>query len=425
MSRQPPRYQRKRNSAIIEAPITRLGAQGDGVAAWQGRPLFVPFALPGEWVRVEITRKTRDGAFGQLLEILEPAPQRIEPSCRHFGICGGCAIQHLTEDAAAAWKRQRVIEALHKRGLSDVAVEKTVCIAPGSRRRATFAYRSRKRGAVIGFNQRASDRLVDLAECPVIDESLFSLIGPLRELLAAITPPGTSGDIQVSKMDDGLDVIVDLPELPGLSVIEALTGFGRENGLMRLSWRCRGRTEPVATYGRAVLTVGEAEISPPPGAFLQPSAEGEEVISERVLAAIGDSEYVADLFCGIGTFSLRMVPDRRGYAADGDAELIGALAATGKVETEVRDLFRRPLVAAELSRFDAVIFDPPRAGARAQAGELATAGAETVVAVSCNPATFARDARLLVDGGYGMESVTPIDQFPWSGHVELVAVFRR
>lgn len=425
MNRHLPRRRKKPHFEIAEAQITHLGARGDGVGEWQRRPLFVPFALPGEGVRVEVNRRTRDGAFGRVLEVVEPAAERVEPACRHFGICGGCAIQHFAADAAAVWKRERVLEALGKRGLGDVSVDDTVSIPPGSRRRATFAYRSRKRGAVIGFNERAGGRIVNIAECPVLDPVLFELVEPLRGLLAEITPPGTSGDIWVSKLDDGLDVIVDLPEPPDLRAIEALTGFGRETGLVRLSWRCRGKIEPVAAYGRAVLNIGEALVSPPPGAFLQPSAEGEAAIARRVLEAVGDSPNVADLFCGLGTFALRLAPGQKVRAMDGDAGLIGALAATGRVETEVRDLFKRPLVAAELSRFNAVVFDPPRAGARAQAAELAAGGPDAVVAVSCNPATFARDARILADGGYGIESVMPIDQFPWSGHVELVAIFRR
>jgi 23S rRNA (uracil1939-C5)-methyltransferase len=425
MNNRPPRRRKKQRTEIIEAIIERLGAQGDGVGLWQGKPLFVPFVLPGEPVRAEVTRKTRDGAFARLLEILEPTPERIEPPCRHFGTCGGCATQHLAAESAAAWKRARIVEALAKRGLGDVPVADTVSIPPGSRRRAQFAYRTRKRGAVIGFNERASEAIVDLAECPLLDPSLFSLVDSFRALLAEITTPDTTGDIWVTRLDEGFDVFVDLPAVPDLTVIERLSSFGREAGPMRLSWRHDGHIEPIATFGRAVLNIGDVQVSPPPGAFLQPSAEGEAAIATKVTEAIGDSRSIADLFCGLGTFALRLAAGRKVYAADGDDGLIGALAATGRVEAERRDLYQRPLVEAELARFDAVIFDPPRAGARAQAKALAVGGPAIVVAVSCNPATFARDARILVDGGYGIEGITPIDQFPWSGHVELVADFRR
>ncbi len=410
---------------IVEVSIETLGMRGDGIGASGGRRVFVPYALPGERVQAEIVRKTRDGIWARPLEILEPAAGRVPPSCRHVGDCGGCSLQHMDAAACAAWKRDRVIAALGQRGLHDVGVDLTVSIPPGTRRRAVFAFKRTAGGTVLGFNAAASGRIVDQRECPLLAPDLAALVAPLRSLLSEICEPGDGGDIAALRLDGGIDLCIDLPAPPGLAALDRLTAFGRETGLVRLSWRQREAVQPVAAFKPVSLRIGEAVVSPPAGAFLQPSVEGDAAIAERVLEGIPDGAPVADLFCGIGTFALRLAGRGPIYAADGDASLVAALAATGKVETETRDLFRRPLMGRELERFTAVIFDPPRAGAAAQAAALAEAGPSVVVAVSCNPATFARDARVLADGGYRLTAMTPIDQFPWSAHVELVAVLRR
>lgn len=420
-----PRKPRQMKPAVVELSIESLGARGDGLASLDGNRVFVPFALPGERVRVEVAGASRDGVRARLLEVLGPSADRVAPTCRHFGDCGGCALQHLNADAMALWKRERVVAALSQRGLEGIDVGATLSVSPGTRRRAIFAYRRTGGGVLLGFNAAASGRIVDQQECPLLDSRLGRLVAPLRELLGAVTEPGDAGALVAIRLDDGVDLCIDLRTPPGLAVLDRLTAFGRDQGLARLSWRQDGVVLPVATYRQARLRIGDIEVAPPPNAFLQPSAEGEAAIAQRVLAVVGRRTPVADLFCGIGTFALRLVGRGAVYAADGDAALVSVLAATGRVETEVRDLFRRPLMGRELARFEAVVFDPPRAGAAEQATALAEGGPPVVVAVSCNPATFARDARLLVDGGYAPESVTPIDQFPWSPHVELVACFRR
>lgn len=411
-------------SETVEVTIDGLGVRGDGVAAWQGRRLFVPFALPGERVRAETTGETADGVRSRLIEVLSSSAERVAPTCRHFGTCGGCAVQHLAPAAHAAWKRERVAAALRQRGI-DAEVAETVAVPPGTRRRATFAYRITERGAVVGFNARASARIVDMAECPILDPRLAGLVAPLRELLADIASPGAGGDVAVTLTDGGADACIDLAEAPNVDRLERLIAFGRKHGLARLNWRNDGRIEPVAAFHDPAITIGGSAVVPPPGGFLQASPEGEAALADLVVRGVGDAFPVADLFAGLGTFALRLATGGAVHAVDGDAALIGALANTRRASTEVRDLFRSPLAGDELARFASAVFDPPRAGARAQAEALAAGGPPTVVAVSCKPATFARDARILVDGGYRLDRVTPVDQFPWSAHVELVGVFSR
>lgn len=412
------------NRPPIEVTIADVGVRGDGVALWEGKRLFVPFALAGERVKAEIVGETGDGIQARLIEVLKPAAERVAPACRHFGDCGGCSLQHLTPPALATWKRERVVAALGQRGV-EVAVAETVAIAPGSRRRAVFAYRVAGGGAVLGFNARASGRIVDQRQCPLLDSRLAGLVDPLRALVADIAAPGSAGDVAVTLTEGGADLCLDLAEAPSAAVFERLGAFGRTHGLARLSWRRAGRIELAAEFRAPFLSVGGVAVVPPPAAFLQASPEGEAAIATRVESGVGDRFPVADLFCGIGTFALRLATKGVVQAFDGDPDLIAALGRTRRVACAVRDLFRNPLAGPELRRFAAVVFDPPRAGAKAQADALAAGGPPVVVAVSCNPATFARDARILMDGGYLPDPIVPIDQFPWSAHVEVVARFSR
>lgn len=408
----------------IEVDIADIGVRGDGVALWEGKRLFVPFALAGERVKAEIVGETADGIQARLIDILTPAAERVAPACRHFGECGGCSLQHLAPAVLATWKRERVIAALGQRGI-ETEVAETIAIPPGSRRRAVFAYRRTTGGAVLGFNARASGRIVDQRQCPLLDPRLEGLVEPLRALVVEIAAPGTAGDVAATLTDGGTDLCLDLVAPPSASVFELLGAFGRAHNLARLSWRRAGRIELAAEFRAPFLSMGDVAVVPPPASFLQASPEGEAAIAERVEAAVGESFPVADLFCGIGTFALRLAGKGAVQAFDGDADLIAALGRTRRVECAVRDLFRNPLGGPELKRFAALIFDPPRAGAKAQAEALAIGGPPVVVAVSCNPATFARDARILLDGGYRAGPIVPVDQFPWSAHVEVVARFSR
>lgn len=422
--RRPKTSRKKRQTDPIEVFIDTIGGRGDGVGEWNSRRVFVPFTLPGERVRVRVLRETGEGVFAEPIEILEPSSERVNPACTHFGECGGCSLQHLPGAASAEWKRERIADALARRGLNDIAIEPTVSIAPGTRRRAVFAYRVTRERTIVGFNARASNRIVDQAECPLLDQRISILVDPLRRVLQEFGSSGVGGDISVTLTDKGPDLCIDVSTPPDLAGLERLNVFGRDNDLARLSWRFENQAVPVAEYRPAVLAIGDGLVSPPPGAFLQPSREGEAAIAERVADIVGESSPVADLFCGLGTFALRLAAKATVHAVDADAGLVNAIRHS-HVTTETRDLFRNPMAERELARFAAVVIDPPRAGAKAQTQCLAENGPQIIAAVSCNPATFARDARILVDGGYRFDHVIPIDQFPWSAHVELVAGFRR
>lgn len=415
----------------VELVIETLGDAGDGIARTADGPVYLPYALPGERVLAEIEAGRGKGRTAWVVEIVEPASNRVAPPCAHFGDCGGCALQHLDQAPYLAWKRQRVVTALARRGLDSIAVGPTVATPAASRRRVRFAARRLASGVIIGFNARRSRRIVDLGSCPVLRPALLALLPALRRFLEALLEVGATVDVAVTETTGGLDLWIVAERQPDLAGREALARFAVAEDLARLHWG-EGVPECIVLRRPAGIAFGPAIVEAPATAFLQASAEGETAIREAVLAAVGGAEQVCDLFAGCGTLSLPLALGARVRAVDLDGDALAALAAAcqatpdlREVAVERRDLFRRPLSAAELDRFDAVVFDPPRAGARAQAEALATSAVALVVAVSCHPGSFARDARILVDGGYRLVEVTPIDQFLWSPHVELVAVFRR
>lgn len=440
MARRPQqRHRRRRAASASGAPvlleIREIGARGDGLAEHDGRRVYVPLTVAGDRVRAALGEPRGDGVAATLLEVTEPGPDRAAPPCRHFGTCGGCALQHVGDQAYGAWKRAQVSSALARAGLAGAEVAPTVRTPAASRRRATFAATRRGSRCVLGFNERSSHRISAVTGCLVVEPAILELLAPLEALACAILQDGESADISVAVLDGGIDLVLTGCPEPGLDARERMAAFAETHDIGRLSWRRSGAApaEPVAARRALHARFGGVAVPVEPGAFLQASAAGEAALVEAVLAGVGAAARVADLFAGLGTFSFpiasRPVPGTAAHAVEGDASAHAALGAAGRgragVTAERRDLFADPLSADELSRFDAVIFDPPRAGARAQSVQLAESAVPTVVGVSCNPATFARDARTLVDGGYRLERVTPIDQFLWSSHVELVGVFRR
>ncbi|UEM21253.1 class I SAM-dependent RNA methyltransferase [Skermanella mucosa] len=440
MERRPQRrHQRKKPAPGGGAPVTleirEIGARGDGLAEHAGRRVYVPLTVAGDRVRAALGEPRGDGVAATLLEVAEPGPDRAVPPCRHFGTCGGCALQHLEDAAYGAWKRSQVSAALARAGLAGAEVAPTVRTPAASRRRATFAAARRGGRCVLGFNERSSHRIAAVTGCLVVEPAILDLLAPLEALLCAILPDGGTADVAVAVLDGGIDLLLTGGPEPGLDAREHMAAFAETNDIGRLSWRrsATAEVEPIAARRALHARFGGVAVPVGPGAFLQASAAGEAALVEAVLAGVGPTARVADLFAGLGTFTFplasRPVPGTAVYAVEGDAAAHGALVAAGRgragVTAERRDLFADPLEAEELSRFDAVVFDPPRAGARAQSVQLAASAVPTVVGVSCNPATFARDARTLVDGGYRLERVTPVDQFLWSSHVELVGVFRR
>lgn len=427
-----------KDSAEIEVDILRIGEQGDGIAETPIGRLYVARTTAGDRVRVRAGRRRGDGFAADLLSLLSPGPSRTDPPCPHFAACGGCALQHLADTAYAAWKIDRLRVALARVGLSDHAMAPLTRTPRGARRRATFAaVRTAGSASVhIGFQMRGSHRVVDLAVCPVVDPAIAALLSPLRHLLAALLAPGSQARVEVTRLDGGLDVLVE--GLLGLSEEKRLrlAQFAEDMDLARISWRrtADDPAEPLALRRPPRAIFGGVPVNVPPGVFLQASAAGEAALLAAVREAIPAHAALADLFSGCGTFTLPLAADgARVHAIDIEAEAIGALAAAvrrepalaARVTCERRNLFVQPLSAGELARFGAAVIDPPRAGARAQAQALAASEVQTVVYVSCNPASFARDARLLVDGGYRLEAVTPVDQFLWSPHLELAGVFKR
>lgn len=413
----------------LDVTVQSIGGRGDGVAAGPGQSLYIPYTVPGDRVRVRTVGPQGDGLSAVVETVLALGPDRAEPICRHFGTCGGCALQHVSADAYAAWKTSQVVQALARRGL-DVPVGPLRTVPTASRRRVAWAVS----GATVGFSQRASHRVVGVGTCPLLVDGLNAVLARLPALLARIK--GVS-QIQATWTDGGADVLVTGPDALDLAARERLAAFADAVDLARLSWRADAETlsESISQRRVPVASLGGVPVAFAPGAFLQPSGDGESLLAAPVTAWLAGAAAVADLFAGLGTFTFALLAAGQAsvHAVEADADALAALSQGagragrgGRVSVEVRDLFHRPLTAKELARFDGVVFDPPRAGAREQVEHLAAAGAvRRVAAVSCNPATFARDMRALVDGGFELVSVQPVDQFPFAAHVEVVGLLER
>jgi 23S rRNA (uracil1939-C5)-methyltransferase len=404
--------------------IDRLGAQGDGIAEGDGGPVFVPFSLPGETVDAIV-----EGERGRLTGVVEPSAQRVDPVCHHFGRCGGCALQHYESGAYRDWKRGLVQSALSMRGIA-TDLEPLVSAGLGSRRRAVLTAR-REGGVVrIGFHEAGSQALVDVQVCPVMASEIVDVLPGLRELVRPLVPSQSEARLHVLLADNGLDV--DISGVNAKLSPKARAGLAEAAAALQLVRLSLDR-DPLYQSGVPVVAAGLAKIVPPPGAFVQASAVAEAAIAEQAVAAFGKrARQAADLFCGVGAFSFALAAKAKVLAIDNERPAIEALEEAKRrtqgvraIETRLRDLFQEPLSRKELEPFDLVLFDPPRAGAKDQASMLAKSKVPVVVAVSCNPATLARDLRIMIDGGYRLESVTPIDQFLFTHHVEVVAVLRR
>jgi len=402
--------------------IGRLGHQGDGIAKSADHEVFVPFSLPGEIVSGEIIQ-------GRILAplVVTPSPDRVQPPCPHFRACGGCALQHASDSYLAEWKIGVVKTAIAAQGLAG-EIEGVSTSPPQSRRRATLAARRTKKGALVGFHSRATKTIIAIPACTLLHPDILAAV-PAFE---ALTKLGASrkGEIafSVTVSDAGLDVAVTDAKQADGPFLAQLGAFAGQAGFARLSWN----SEVIATPRPPVQMFGEVGVVPPPAGFLQATKAGQTALTDAVKHALGPARKIADLFAGCGTFTLPLAKGAEVAAYESDADALAALEIASRgagglkpVRTEVRDLFRRPLLPAELDYFDAVVIDPPRAGAKAQTGFLAQSTVPVIAFVACNPATFARDARDLVAGGYHLDWVRVVDQFRWSPHVELVAKFSR
>ena len=411
------------SNAPVTLNIQRLGAQGDGVADHEGKQVFVPLALPGETVAAAINNDR-----ATITEILNPSPDRHLPRCVHYGDCGGCSLQHLNDAPYLVFKREQVVTALSFQKI-DAPVDPIVAITPRTRRRAVFAAHRAGKQIHIGFHGRRSHRIIPIRDCAVITPGLLALLTKLEPIAAITTPPKDALTITATETVTGFDIALTgvARGFPADSRVRAVQLAG-ELGLARLSIN----GEVVMERAAPTLRAGAALLTPPPGGFLQACADSEVAMLALVKEAVDDARKVVDLFAGAGTFSLPLASTATVHAAESDEAALASLDRAARraqslkpVTTEKRDLFRRPLTRDELKRFDAAVIDPPRAGAEAQTRELAASGIKRIAMVSCNAQTFARDLKLMLDANYKVVRITPIDQFLWSPHVEIVAQLRK
>ena len=406
--------------------IDHVGHRGDGVALGPHEAIYVPYTLGGEAVEVDAVHGHPDRR--RLLAIDVASAERITPFCPHFSICGGCAIQHWQPDRYRAWKHGLVVETLRQAKL-DCEVAPLVDAHGAGRRRMTLHARMGTHDVLkVGFAAANSHDVIPVDRCPILDPALTGALDAAWALAEPLIKVGKPLDIQITATNSGLDVDVRGSGPLQTAMITTLSKIAEKHRLARLT----RHSELVLMRSAPVITVGAAQVTLPPGSFLQATGAGEETLAALVKKHAARAKHIADLFCGVGPFALRLAKKARIDAFDSDAGAVTSLqkAATATsglkpVKAEARDLFRRPLMPPELREYDAVVFDPPRQGAQAQCERLAASKVPVVIAVSCNAATFARDARLLVEGGYRLEGVTPVDQFRHTPHVELVARFSR
>lgn len=409
----------------VELLIEAVGGEGDGVAPGS---LFVPFTLPGERVRAQ-----GGGERRELMEVLQPSPERVEPPCPHFFACGGCALQHWAHAPYLAWKVERLRTTLARQHI-ETEILPAYAAGPETRRRVTLhARRGDRDAARLGYKARKSWDLVDIAVCPISDPAIQAAIPALKRLAAPLFEhPKSAPSLHVTLTQTGLDI--------DITGVEAKSGGLSADRRMQLAERAAEAdfarvtlAGEVAYQARSALVrLGPATVALPPGAFLQATPGAEAAMTAFVAQSAAGATRIADLYCGVGTFTFRLAEIAPVHAADFAPEAVAALGAVlaslpglHAVTPEARDLVRRPVLAEELKKTDVVVFDPPRAGAAEQSAQLARSSVPRVIGVSCNPATFARDARMLIDAGFRLERVLPVDQFLWSPHVELVGVFQR
>jgi 23S rRNA (uracil1939-C5)-methyltransferase len=402
--------------------IDRLSWQGDGIASVRSDDVYVPYALPGE-----VCDGTIANGVCNDVRIQEPVPDRIKPACRHFKKCGGCILQHANDALLADWKVRLVHDALALNHI-ETTFRPIQVSPPLSRRRAVFSAHRTKKSAEIGFHKRNSDELINLVECPIMHPAIMEAMDAYREIARLGCSRKTEIRIGVTVTENGLDVdVTDAKDLEPKQT-EALAASAMQHGFARISWN----GEVLAQLKPPTQKFGPAHVIPPSGAFLQATPMGEKTLVDATLETLTGCKNVLDLFSGCGTFTLPLAQHAQVHAVETVSEMLDALnvgwrRATGTkdVTTETRDLFYRPLMPDELKKYDGIVLDPPRAGALEQVKILATSNIEKISFVSCNPATFARDAKILINGGYRLNWIQVVDQFRWSSHVELVAEFTR
>lgn len=431
-------------SAPIELAITSLGAMADGVGEHEGKPVYVPFTCAGDVVKAAILRENKEDIRAKLLSVLTPSPDRQAPVCTHYGRCGGCSLQHLNEQTYEAFKQRILGSFVAGIGADNAVVAPMVAIKQQSRRRADFKIETRNEAIRIGFYARGSHQMVDVSECPISDDSLIRILPALREVIGGLKKPGRLLSISLTAFDNGLDATIKLSSAIGTADKERLVAFAQNSNIIRLHTQEQPKREsrkqplaqnPVCLYdeGNATIRFAGIEVSLPSGAFLQATQAGQDAITALVTEHLSGCDTIADLYSGCGTYSFPLIAQAgRVSAYEGAAEMAAAMndacVANGldeRIETTMRDLFADPLSAEELKPFDGIVINPPRNGALPQVEAIGQSGAKKVVYVSCDPATFKRDGKALMAAGYALTLAVPIDQFYWSRHLELVAVFEK
>ena len=426
---------------VVKLAISELGARGDGMASYEGEPVYIAYGLPGDIVEATLEREGKNAWRGVIQTIITPSPVRIAPICQHFGTCGGCALQHMKLETYSDWAKDRIGVALSQHGLEDIPTHDIALSPQGSRRRLDLKAMKTGSGVALGYHTQKSTKLINLLECPVAKPDLVAVFDPLRSLLAGLLKSGQGAGVRLLDADTGIGVQIGLPGEPDLDARMDLAEFAEHHDLAGLWIDVGGFREPVAVRRALQVKMGAPEnpvlVDVKPDSFLQASKDGEQALNHILSGQLSGCGHVLDLFAGLGTFALPIAAGAGGNAAhvcavEGDMnalELLGAAANRSagvlQVERIHRDLFRRPMLPQEMADFDAIIIDPPRAGAKAQMAEIALSRVPVVMAVSCNPNTFARDARILVDGGYQLVEIWPVGQFLFSHHVELIAKFTR
>ena len=415
--------------SATELTINELGAQGDGVASHDGQPVFVPFTAPGDRITAAV-----EGSRGTLISLLAPGETRTVPPCPHFGPdganagCGGCSVQHIDLDVYAEWKRGLVVAALKSRGI-EIDVAPLVPAKPGDRRRVVFAAKRAGDGAILGFNRAGTHEIVDIETCAIATPRIVSALPLFKALAAQAAVAPKAMQMGVLDTQSGFDIAFEAPfQLKENDRLRLVAAARKAASVARISFNGETLIEkqpPQLDFGRVTVT-------PPPGAFTQASADAEEAMAALVMKHMKKAKRVVDLYAGCGTFSVRLAENHITHAVEGFAPALNALDRAMRrmqglkpVTMETRDLARRPLMAFELKNYQGLVFDPPRAGAEFQCREIAKSAIPRIAAVSCNPATLARDLRILIGGGYKLKSVTPIDQFLWTPHVEAVALLEK
>jgi 23S rRNA (uracil1939-C5)-methyltransferase len=414
--------------------IDHIGGKGDGVALHDGNPVYVPRAAAGDKVHAVITRN-KDTLQGQIKDVVEPGPGRIAAPCPHYNECGGCQVQHLDSVTYQAWKEESVRRQFEKADLMPAEWLAPVFIPAATRRRVTLAALKKGKDLIVGFNEARSSRIVNLSTCLLLTPSLDVMRSRLEPFLHRLLPEGKITDIMLQDIDGAIELILtgDYGKL-SLQKMSVISEMGSTLGLARIGWRASSFSPSEALLQLQPIRkqFGNLTIDIPSGAFLQPSREGEAALVNAVMQGCAGlkSKRIADLFSGCGTFAGHLLAHGTVYAAESEPAAVAALKKTAssmpqKLNVEKRDLVREPMTAMELKKFDCVVFDPPRAGAKEQSAQLAKSGVSRVIGVSCNPSTFIRDASILKQGGYALKSVQLIDQFIWSAHSEIVGVFTK